>query len=209
MSENDSIEMPDSLPVMVLPCTLFPHCLMPLFIFEPRYRAMLAQALESERFFCIGTSDPDADPDNDERTVAPISTAGIVRACVTHDDGTSHLLLLGTRRIRFVDWIQTEPFRIATIETVECEIETPDLADQLAREAIELTADFIGEGRPMSPQVHDHLRSLDDPSAVADVIAHSFITDPRQRQQLLETLEVGERLHRLSQYLHARIADQS
>lgn len=102
MSDNPIIDLPDRLPMMVLPCTLFPHCLMPLFIFEPRYREMLKLVLETERFFCIGNSDPDADPDDDERSVAAISTAGMIRACVTHDDGTSHLLLLGTQRIRLV-----------------------------------------------------------------------------------------------------------
>ncbi|MCB1066220.1 MAG: LON peptidase substrate-binding domain-containing protein [Verrucomicrobiae bacterium] len=207
MSEDPSIEIPDRMPVMVLPCTLFPHCLTPLFIFEPRYRAMLKQALETDRFFCIGSRDPDIDEDEPE--VASISTAGIVRACVTHDDGTSHLLLLGSRRIRLVDWIQRQPFRIATVETITCENENPSLADRLASDAIDLIADFTGEGHPMSTQVHQHLRSLDDPSAVSDVIAHSFVTDPRQRQELLETLEVSERLHRLGQFLQRSITEGS
>ena len=209
MPDIDSIEIPGTVPVMVLPCTLFPHCLMPLFIFESRYREMLRRALESDRFFCIGTSDPDADPDNEERPVAPISTAGLVRACVTHEDGTSHLLLLGTRRIRFLEWVQEEPFRIARVEPAACEIDDPVLASRLAAEAIEMTTELAGEGRAMSDQVHEHLRSIDDPSTVADVIAHSFVTHPRQRQLLLETIEVSERLHRLSQFLQAKIADQS
>ncbi len=209
MPASDSIEIPNRIPVMVLPCTLFPHCLMPLFIFEPRYREMLRTSLESDRFFCIGTSDPDADPDNDKRSVAPISTAGLIRACVKHDDGTSHLLLLGTQRVRFVDWLQQQPFRIAAVEPVACENENPSLADQLVEEVIELTTDLAGEGRAMSDEVHDHLRTIDDPSTVADVVAHSFISEPHQRQELLETLEVSERLHRLSQFLQARIADQS
>lgn len=209
MPDPDSIEIPDTIPLMVLPCTLFPHSLMPLFIFEPRYREMLRTALEAERFFCIGTCDPDSDPDSDDRGVSPISTAGLVRACVTHDDGTSHLLLLGTQRVRFVDWLQMEPFRIARIEPVACEVENPSLATQLAIDAIDLISGMAGDGAAMSEKVHEHLRTVDDPSTIADVIAHSFVTDPRQRQELLETREVSERLHRLSQFLQAKIADQS
>ena len=207
MPDDSVIDLPDRLPMMVLPCTLFPHCLMPLFIFEPRYREMLKGVLETERFFCIGTSDPDADAEDEDRPVAPISTAGMVRACVTHDDGTSHLLLLGTERIRFVEFLQTAPYRIALVEPVPSRTETVGLARQLSAEAIDMTAELSGDGSSMSSKVHEHLRSLDDPSAVADVIAHNFVTEPRQRQQLLETIEVGERLHLLTQLLQARLSD--
>lgn len=210
MPDLPSSDLPKTIPVMVLPCTLFPHALMPLFIFEPRYRAMLDVALGSDRFFCVGTTDPeDSAHEDEERRISPISTAGIVRACVTHEDGTSHLLLLGVQRIRFVDWMQITPFRIARIESAECETESPSLAEQLAREVIDITTALSGDDGGMSREIHDHLRTLDDPGMVADLVAHSFVTDPRQRQQLLETLDTGERLRRLARHLHARLADQS
>lgn len=205
MSSPQTIEIPDSLPVMVLPCTLFPHCLMPLYIFEPRYRAMLAQALSTDRMFCIGTCDS-GDPG---ANVAPISTAGLVRACVTHANGTSHLILLGLRRIRLTDWLETTPFRVARVEPLACEMENPKLADRIAEEAIDMVGELTGPSQAMSAKIYDHLRQLNDPSAVADVIAHNFVTDPAQRQQLLETLDVVERLHHLSQVIQTRIADQS
>ncbi|MCB1091591.1 MAG: LON peptidase substrate-binding domain-containing protein, partial [Verrucomicrobiae bacterium] len=186
MDPIPTVKIPDTLPVMVLPCTLFPHTLLPLYIFEPRYRAMLAQALATDRMFCIGT----CQPGDTEGEVAPISTAALVRACVTHENGTSHLLLLGVQRIHFVDWPQREPFRIANVESRKCEIEDTSLAMRLAEEAIELTRELAGPGLEMSGKVHEHLRSLDAPSAVADVIAHTFVTDLHRRQELLETLDV-------------------
>lgn len=209
MHELPTTDLPTTIPVMVLPCTLFPHALLPLFIFEPRYRAMLKTALESDRFFCMGTVDPDDDPDDDNRRISSISTAGIVRACVTHEDGTSHLLLLGTRRIRFVDWVQHTPFRIARIEPALTETDSPSLAEQLASEVIDIIGPLTGVGRPMSREVYEHLKTLDEPETVADLVAHTFVTDPLQRQSLLETLETGERLHRLARHLHALLADQS
>lgn len=205
MMESPPERLPASLPVMVLPCTLFPHGLLPLFIFEPRYRAMLSRSLASDRLFCLGTRDP-ADEDS---PIAPISTAGLVRACVTHDNGTSHLLLLGLQRIRLLDWEQTEPFRVARVEAAPSEREDESLALSLARDAIELTRDLAGPGLPMSRKAHDHLGTLQDPSAIADVIAHSFVTEPRHRQLLLETLDVVERLHLLGQLIQSQISGES
>ncbi|MEM7147653.1 MAG: LON peptidase substrate-binding domain-containing protein, partial [Verrucomicrobiota bacterium] len=50
-----SLPLPSAAPVMILPdCNLLPHGFLPLFIFEPRYRAMLRDCLESDRLFCIG-----------------------------------------------------------------------------------------------------------------------------------------------------------
>lgn len=209
MSEDPAIEIPEELPMMVLPATLFPHCLMPLFIFEPRYREMLKRVLETDRFFCIAHCDPNDDSEENDRRLSPISTAGIVRACVTHDDGTSHLLLLGTQRIRLGEFHQVAPYRIASVTPSPSEMETPELATQLAADAIKMISEFSEAESPMSEQVHAHLKSLDDPSAVADVIAHNFVTDPRQRQTLLEAIEVSERLHRLTQFLRARLTDPS
>ncbi|MBL9154951.1 MAG: LON peptidase substrate-binding domain-containing protein [Verrucomicrobiales bacterium] len=198
-------KLPESIPVMVLPCTLFPHCLLPLYIFEPRYRAMLSTALAADRMFCIGTVPEGGEPDD----IAPISTAGLVRACVTHENGTSHLILVGTKRIRFTGWRQMAPFRIATIEPIDCEIEDADLAERLASETIDLVEELTGPDQTMSVKLHDNLRLLNDPSAVADVIAHTFVTGATERQRLLETRDVVERLHCVNQFVQTLIAGQS
>jgi Lon protease-like protein len=61
---TDDTTLPRSAPVMVLGgATLFPLGYMPLFIFEPRYRAMLDYALERDRMFCVGHARPGIDPD--------------------------------------------------------------------------------------------------------------------------------------------------
>lgn len=196
-SSLPDIAIPDRLPVMVLPCTLFPHCLQPLFIFEPRYRAMLSEALGAERMFCLGTRDPD----DENSAVSPISTAGLVRACVTHENGTSHLLLLGLRRVRLLDWLQLEPFRIARVEPIDCEMAETEHARRVAEELIEMTMNLAGSGQFISREIHKNLSQKASPSAAADILAHHFVRDPRERQRLLETVDVVERMHCLRQSL--------
>ena len=51
---SSSVTLPEQLPVMPLPgAVLFPHALLPLYIFEPRYRKMLEHALQQHRIFCV------------------------------------------------------------------------------------------------------------------------------------------------------------
>ena len=214
-----SIEIPATLPVMALAeCTLFPHCLLPLFIFEPRYRAMLNHALETERMFCIGTVRSGMDPDGPEAESAihQVSTAGMIRACVGQPDGTSHLILQGLRRIRLTGWQQTEPFRIARIEVFEDraspsmgsvdETDTPDPADDpdlLAADLLELTTT---QG-PLSPALAEQLSEIEDPAATADVIAYNLIRDPGLKQQILEMPHLLSRLRSLLAYCSERIGE--
>ena len=83
------MDLPDEVGIMVLPgVVLFPHSLIPIHIFEPRYRQMLQLALDGHRMFALC------------RAVSPCENpvpvrfggVGLIRACVQNDDGTSNLI---------------------------------------------------------------------------------------------------------------------
>jgi ATP-dependent Lon protease len=208
-----SIEIPDTLPVMALSdCTLFPHCLLPLFIFESRYREMINHVLENDRIFCIGTVRPGMDPDGPEAESAihTISTAGMIRACVGQPDGTSHLILQGLRRIQITGWEQTEPFRIAKVETFEEQpspsmaAEDPEPAEDPALLAADLL-DLTTTRGPLSSALAEQLNEIEDPATTADVIAYNLVREPRLKQQILEMPQLLSRLRTLLAYCSERI----
>lgn len=208
MPEPETAEIPDRVPVMVLGgATLFPHGYMPLFIFEPRYRDMLAYALERERMFCIGHALPNIDTDDHPDPVHRMTTIGLIRACVTHDDGTSHLMLSGLQRVEILGWEQSAPFRVATIVPQPSRVENMSVVGNLALEVVDLCGRLCGEGKPMTEQLREHLRGIHDPAAISDVVAQSFLNDPVQRQRLLEMLSVEERLSFLSSHLSQLLVD--
>ena len=203
---EDEANIPNTLPIMVLSgATLFPHSYMPLFIFEQRYRDMLQYALQHERMFCVGNTLPEVDSDTHPDPVHRVTTAGLVRACVTHDDGTSHLMLSGIQRVEILGWEQMAPFRVASIIPRPCFHSDESCSRSLALELIDLGSQMCGEGQPMSEPMREHLRGIKDPGAIADVVAHSFINIPEQRQQLLEIDDVSERLGFLVNHLTHRI----
>ncbi len=209
---TSEIPLPSTLPVMVLSdCTLFPHCLLPLCIFEPRYREMLAHALETDRMFCIGTIQRDAD-DRDDDAIRSVSTAALIRACVSQPDGTSNLILQGVRRIRIGGWHQHDPFRIAEIEDFEDHSSTHDdsltelIADDLDQIASDLVSLSSANGS-LSETLTEHLRELDNASATADVIAHNVVGDPELKQEILEIPNLRTRLRLLLAYCNARTGE--
>jgi Lon protease-like protein len=199
--------LPGSLPVMVLGgATLFPRGYMPLFIFEPRYRSMLEHALERDRMFCIGHARPGIDVEQTADPVYPVTTMGLVRACVTHPDGTSHLMLSGVERVEIIGWEQFSPFRVASVIPRPCRISDPATAASAALDLVDLSTRLCGNGQPISEQLRSHLQCVKDPCAIADVVAQSFVTDPSERQRLLEMDDVVDRLATLVDHLSALLA---
>src|SRR5437870_3365342 len=89
------IVVPDEVPVMTLPnLAFFPQALLPLRIFEPRYKEMLRDVLATNRLFAVAGLDAREGSAQFE-PLYRIATIGIVRACQGNEDGTFNLLLQG------------------------------------------------------------------------------------------------------------------
>src|SRR5438046_3183984 len=99
--------LPDQAPVMPLPnALLFPHALLPLYIFEPRYRDMLEHALGQHRMFSVALLKPKRSEWQSPDDFFHVAGVGLIRACVGRPDGTSNLILQGLERVRFTAFEQ-------------------------------------------------------------------------------------------------------
>ncbi len=199
----DSLDLPDTVPVMPLPgALLFPHALLPLYIFESRYREMLNHALAQHRMFCIALIDPKRTSWETTDDFRHVATVGLIRACVGLADGTSNLILQGLQRVRFTGFAQAHPFPIAEIEPLELlTAHASTRTDALSAKILELYEKFKRSGRRFPENVDRYLADLRDPEMLADLMAATFVTDPLRRQQLLEELSLPERLRLVIQFL--------
>src|SRR5258707_5777025 len=101
------VTLPKQLPVMPLPsAVLFPHALLPLYIFEPRYRKMLKHALTHHRMFCIALIKPHCAEWQSAADFFHTAGVGLIRACVEREHGTSNLILQRLERVRFTAFEQ-------------------------------------------------------------------------------------------------------
>src|SRR5512140_3675702 len=110
------MKIPREVPVMTLPnATLFPQALLPLYIFEPRYRQMLADALHSTRVFSVAMQKPGST----RESPSPVAGLGLIRVSVGHRDGTSHLVLQGLARVELQETVRYKPYRVQRIRLLE------------------------------------------------------------------------------------------
>jgi uncharacterized protein len=110
--------MSDLLPLFPLPnVVLFPNVFLPLHIFEPRYREMVADAVASDRMIGMVLLRPGWERDYEGRpAVYPVGCSGVLTHVERLSDGRSNLVLRGLERFRIVDEDHARSYRRATIE---------------------------------------------------------------------------------------------
>ena len=202
---------------MTLPnATLFPQALLPLYIFEPRYRRMLAEALDSNRMFAVAMRRPGSA----RESAMPVAGLGLIRVAVEHADGTSHLILQGVARVSLEKAVRYRPYRVHRIRklaTPPCDSVAADALLARVRELIEERFDLglpfpFAAGTkqekwgnlppPVSAkEVVGYLNSIGDPEQVADLVSCAVLPNAAERQAILEAVDVETRLRRLIHFL--------
>jgi Lon protease-like protein len=203
------ITVPDEVPVMTLPnVAFFPQALMPLHIFEPRYRQMLRDVLASNRLFAVAGLNLEQMGDTGQfEPPHRIATIGIVRACQKNDNGTSNLLLQGLCRVEITEILRDEPYRRIRIRALASQAgATANENQSLRKELGRLLALKQKLGAEQgSKEMAAFLKTVDDPEAFVDIAAFSLCEDVSLKQKLLETLDVHNRLELFSRQVRVEI----
>ncbi|HEY6478096.1 MAG TPA: LON peptidase substrate-binding domain-containing protein [Polyangia bacterium] len=189
------------LPLFPLPnAVLFPHALLPLHVFEERYRAMVRDVLTGSRCLAVALLVPNARSEEPLPSVQPI--AGVGEVVMAHElpDGRFNLVVRGRARVRIDRELPSgRPYRLVTATElpdfpITNESEITD-SDQTLRALIGRLADAIPEGGELLRQV---VAAQESPTELVDGVASALIVDPALRQRLLETRDVGQRLERVA-----------
>jgi ATP-dependent Lon protease len=192
--KTDPIQLPASIPVMALSgVTLFPNALLPLFIFEPRYREMLETVLAGDRIFAVGM----VRPDTGEESIFPVAGAGLVRACVGQPDGTSQLILQGLGRIEFTGFDQKEPYLVGRARPLPTIIDREDDCHARRRELQEICTGLVSRGIELPDTFVKAAGEMHDPAMLGDLFAQHLVRDPLAAQQILSEPKLSLRLGQL------------
>jgi ATP-dependent Lon protease len=202
------ITLPEEVPVMTLPGTaLFPQALMPLHIFEPRYREMLRDVLSSNRLFAVAGLDIVRAAEHGAfEPPHRVATVGIVRACQKNENGTSNLLLQGLCRVEILAIAHDVPYRRIRVRALSSQAGASAAENEVLRaELARLISVKLRLAAAGGKEMADFLRTVDDPEIFSDIAAFSICEDAGVKQRLLETLDVHRRLELLRRKVSADI----
>jgi Lon protease-like protein len=194
------------IPLFPLPLVLFPRCVLPLHIFEPRYRAMLADCLASDREFGVVA----LAAGRDERQIAQ-GTVG----CIAHveraqalPDGRSNILVSGRARFELVSFVDhPAPYHVAMVREVH-DID-PDIVslDALAAETMALFGRVAAAARSLHDSATPDPDLPQDPALLSFGIGHVLDFAMEEKQRLLASRSPSERLRQLTDLLAGWVDD--
>jgi uncharacterized protein len=191
-------------PVFPLPkLVMFPGTLLPLHVFEPRYREMLRDCLKTEnRLMAVAQLRPGWEPEyNGKPAIYDVGGVGAVEEHRHNPDGTYDIMLRAFARVRLEELpSQTLRYRRATAIVLQ-EREAEPVNDDELTAVMSLASNITSIVRRALPGFALQTTSEDAPGLMSDRIADQFVLDPAARQNLLETLDVGARLRTLMNHL--------
>jgi Lon protease-like protein len=198
--------VPSLIPLFPLPdIVLFPRVSLPLHIFEPRYRMMVAEVLTSHKTIGMILLRPGWEKDYHGRPpVFGSGCAGRIETCQALEDGKYNIVLRGVSRFRVVEEHGGTPYRIATVEP------RPEQEDDAA-------ADLDGARRRVLAAIGKAadgptvmVLNSDLPHAVfVDALSQSLPLAGLERQSLLDCDTVSGRYARLIEILDFRLVEQT
>lgn len=206
---SDALDKLDDLrhlPIFPLPLVMLPNEILPLHIFEDRYRKMLADVLAGGRMFGITMYEPDGPRAVGRPIPGTTGTVAEVRESEMLDDGRSNILTLGIIRYRLIDYVDTdEPYLVGDVtyfrdEPAENVKQLADtvfaLFERMARAAFKL-----GGNRGQPPEIQPT-----DPESLSFLITAAFNFDNDKKYALLEMTSTPGRLSALKGILDQTVA---
>lgn len=200
---STALQLPKTIPLMPLPgVVLMPHALLPLFIFEHRYREMLSDCLETHRIYAVPMMKPGVQEVTCLEEMCDVAGVGLIRACVNNPDGTSNLILQGLRRVKIRRLFEDFSYRTGEVEELRIHTESPALESASLENLRQLCEAVRDAGHPLPPVLDEQLQNDQaHPSDLADLAGSAFVKDPIRLQELLEELIVEKRIEKLLDFL--------
>ena len=197
-----------ALPIFPLPgAVLLPHALVPLHIFEPRYRKMTQDCAAGLRVLALANIPDERAAAERPPRVLPAIGIGVLVRVDRLPDGRFNVVLRGVQRAVIERELPTaEPYRLVRARALSPSRPAPsagELANDLKRLVLALSAALRTEEAQALAQLAGRAA---DPGDLADIVAGALIANPRDRQAVLEAVELEPRLELAAQAAAAALA---
>ena len=194
--------LPERVGVLPLRDTVtFPDMLIPLNVGQERSIELINDVLRGDRSIAmVASANPEAEAPRPEDLYS-VGVLGVVARMIRVPDGTLRVLIQGGQRVRIENWLETEPYLVAEVA------EAPDVVDQtpeltaLMRNVQQTFTDIVEQVPYLPEELQIMVANVDDPSVLAHLIAGALRLKTEEKQALLEEVDVGKRLRRLSEIL--------
>nr|WP_297858230.1 endopeptidase La [Elioraea sp.] len=196
----------DTLPVLPLrDIVVFPHMIVPLFVGRDKSVRALEAVMKDDKQILLVTQKNAAQDDPGVDDIYHVGTVSTVLQLLKLPDGTVKVLVEGGKRARIAAFKETEAFFEAFVEPVEEQAADARELEALARTVVGQFEQYIKLNKKIPPEVLVSINQIEDPSKLADTVASHLSLKIPEKQELLETASVAERLERVFAHMESEI----
>ncbi|MFM1816516.1 MAG: DNA-binding ATP-dependent protease La [Pseudomonadota bacterium] len=197
----------DVFPVLPLrDIVVFPYMIVPLFVGRERSIQALEEVMRTDKQILLAAQKNAGDDEPTPDAIYEMGTLASVLQLLKLPDGTVKVLVEGTQRARIVNYVDNPAYFEAAVELVDEEMGSEDEAEALARSVVSQFESYVKLNKKISPEVLGTLGQIDDPSKLADTIASHLAIKISDKQELLETTLISERLERVYGLMESEIS---
>ena len=195
------------LPLVALRETvIFPEMIVPLQVGRAKSVNALNASVAADSMIALVTQrEAEREEIVDTAELYEIGTLAKIAQVVQLQDGTVRAIVQGQGRLRLRRFESTGPYLLAEIEELQETPATGVEAQALMRSIQSQMEQYIANGAPIPPEAAVAARNISEPGLLADMVAYSPDMDTPRRQELLETIDVVERLRLVSVFLARQI----
>ena len=193
----------EALPVLPLRDTVtYPDTLTPLAVGQERSIQLVNDVLAGDRMLVmLGSKDPELETPGPEDLLHTSASRASSRACSRCPTASLRILVQAGQRVRIDGWVGEEPYLVAQVSELPDEVEEGPELTALMRNVQQTFTRIIEEVPYLPEELQMAVANLEDPSALAHLIAGALRIKVEEKQALLEEVDVGKRLRRLSEML--------
>jgi ATP-dependent Lon protease len=181
---------------------IFPEMIVPLQVGREKSVAALNAAVDAGGPIVLVTQRTAEQEDiTDPAELYEVGTIAKIAQVVQLQDGTVRAIVQGQHRVRVKSFAKTSPYLSAIIEELHDDVPTGVEIQALMRSVQAQIEQYVANGAPVPPEAGVAARNITEPGLLADMVAYSPEMSTEQRQELLETTDVEQRLKLVSAFL--------
>ena len=185
---------------------VFPHMIVPLFVGREKSIAALEEVMKDDKQILLVAQKNASQDDPGRDDIYRVGTLASVLQLLKLPDGTVKVLVEGQARAEVKSFVDNPHFfQVAAEVLPEVEAESREL-DAMARAVVTNFEQYVKLNKKVPPEVLVSLGQIDDPSKLADTVAAHLSLKIADKQELLETASLAERLERLYGYMEGEIS---
>jgi len=185
---------------------VFPHMIVPLFVGREKSIKALEEVMGADKQILLATQINAADDDPATDAIYDVGTLANVLQLLKLPDGTVKVLVEGTSRAKVQSFSDRADFHEATAEILSEPEEQEVEIEALARSVVADFENYVKLNKKISPEVVGAASQIDDYSKLADTVASHLAIKIPEKQQMLATLSVKERLEKAMGFMEAEIS---